>query len=149
MIQCTKTPKYGTTMTCAQKLNILIVFFNLVCEAKTSERTKYSLFKTVIIEIKTLISFHFMCQSSSHCVVLRSSKNNDPNLQIHSVSSSLRYFVHTFNVWKFFCFEDKMSDWVTDKLICNAQCCNVQKVAFFKTWEFKIIQAFRFPWFSK
>ena len=52
------------------------------------ERTKYVLFKIVIFVNKTLIIFHFLCQSSTHYVI-KSLTKNDPNFQEMSKNLSL------------------------------------------------------------
>ena len=55
---------------------------SIILGEQKTERTKYSLFKIVIHVFvnKTLIIFHFLCQSSSHYVI-KSSTKNGPNLR--------------------------------------------------------------------
>ena len=123
-------------------------FVHLVLgEPKKSEPTKYSLFKMVTLVNKTVIIFHFLCHSSSHYVI-KSSTENDPNLPKRlEVFTSL--FVLTFDVWKFLGFEEKTSNWVTDKLNCNVQSCFETFVdKYLKYRELKHFHAFRFLWFT-
>ena len=65
--------------------------------------------------------FHIPCQSSSHCVIKFSTKN-DPKPQ-KSLDIFTSHFVHTFDVWKFLGFEENISNWMTDELNSIVQSC--------------------------
>ena len=54
------------------------------------------------------IIFPFLCQSSSYYVISKSSTKNDQNYY-KSLEVFTSHFVHTFEVWKFLSFEEKLS----------------------------------------
>ena len=65
-----------------------------------------------------------------------------------SLDVFISHFVHTFDVSTFLGFEEKLSNWLADKLNSNVQSCFETFVdKYLKLWELKTFHAFRFLWF--